>query len=121
VTTKNRIVAEFESHGLKCVIAWGGPLLENYNGYVQAPEGVKFVEHDLAVHGGVTWSDWRLPWEEEDGDRWWLGFDTAHAGDVVPGLAKLGIGQPGVFRDEDYVRNECVSLASQLAVKGQPS
>lgn len=121
MNTKNRIVAEFESHGLQCVIAWGGPLLQNYNGYVRAPEGVKFVEHDLAVHGGVTWSDWRLPWEEEDGDHWWLGFDTAHAGDVVPGLEKIGISQHGTFRDEDYVRNECVSLASQLAVKGQPS
>lgn len=115
---KNRVVAEFEAHGLKCVIAWGGPRLQNYNGYVQAPEGVKVVEHDLTVHGGVTWSDWRLPWEEQDGDRWWLGFDTAHAGDAVPGLEFIS---GGVFRDEDYVRNECIALASQLAVKGQPS
>jgi len=111
----DRVVEEFESHGLTCVISLGGPTLQNYCGYVQAPSGVKSTEEPFAVHGGVTWSDWRLPWEEQDGDRWWLGFDTAHAGDAVPGLEAIGLPTTGVFRDFDYVYDECVSLASQLA------
>jgi hypothetical protein len=114
----DRIVDEFESHGLKCVIALGGPALQNYCGYVQAPEGLTFTDEQFDVHGGVTWSHNRPPWEEQDGDRWWLGFDTCHAGDEVRGLpVSLG----GVFRDFDYVYDECVHLASQLAAKGQPS
>lgn len=109
-----RIVEEFEAHGLKCVIAFGGPGLRNYNGYVRAPEGVEFDEHSLDVHGGVTWDDWHLPWDDWDGrgDHRWLGFDTAHAGDATPGLPGF---EGGVFRDIDYVRAECVRLAEQLS------
>ena len=112
----DRVVDVFEAHGLRCVIALGGPLLRNYNGYVEAPAGDRDSDESFDVHGGVTWSDWRLPWEE-DGDRWWLGFDTAHAGDAVPGLSMTA----GIFRDVDYVREECIKLASQLAPKGSQS
>jgi hypothetical protein len=117
----DRVVDVFEAHGLRCVIALGGPMDRNYNGYVEAPAGVETSDGSLDVHGGVTWSDWRLPWEAECGDRWWLGFDTAHAGDAVPGLSSIGIETTGIFRDVDYVRDECIKLASQLAEKGQPS
>jgi hypothetical protein len=117
----DRVVDVFEAHGLRCVIALGGPLLRNYNGYVEAPAGANGSDESFDVHGGVTWSDWRLPWEEEDGERWWLGFDTSHAGDAVPGLSSIGIETTGIFRDVDYVRDECIKLASQLAPKGAQS
>lgn len=109
-----RVVDAFEAHGLLCVIARGGPTGQNFCGYVQAPDG--FVCNDgreFAVHGGVTWSDWRLPWQESDGERWWLGFDTCHGGDAVPGMPSIG----GVYRDIAYVQGECESLASQIAAR----
>lgn len=109
---RDRVVDVFESHGLRCVIALGGPALANYCGYVQCPEGFSRNNGEpFAVHGGVTWSDWKLPWEDKDGDRWWLGFDTCHAGDAMPGMPGIG----GVYRDIGYVQDECESLASQVS------
>jgi hypothetical protein len=39
----------------------------------------------VSVHGGLTWVENHLPTMETDG-YWWIGFDTAHAGDLVPAL-----------------------------------
>lgn len=49
---------------------------------------------------------------------WWLGFDCAHAGDLVPGMRRLlrGLIHDGdVYRTLDYVKNECRHLAQQLS------
>jgi len=43
---------------------------------------------------------------------WWVGFDCAHLGDVIPGL---GLQDDGVYRDESYVRAELENLARQAA------
>jgi hypothetical protein len=47
-------------------------------------------------------------------DIWWFGFDCAHAWDLVPGIS--GISQKGMYRDEEYVREELRKLAGQAAV-----
>jgi hypothetical protein len=52
------------------------PRMSHMNGYVRLPEGHPFEvldydDIDVSVHGGLTFS--------EDG---WIGFDTAHAGDI---------------------------------------
>lgn len=66
------------------------------------------------VHGGVTFANHR----SEDPDLWWFGFDCSHAGDYIPELAKLpglkGIMRDAVYRDQQYVVGECMSLAAQL-------
>lgn len=78
-----------------------------------------FCDHEkpetvTEVHGGLTYSSMG------DGEYlpegyWWFGFDCAHAGDYVPGLAGLRISLlVGVFRDKDYVEHECRNLAKQL-------
>jgi hypothetical protein len=44
-------------------------------------------------------------------DVWWLGFDCAHAGDLIPSIADIG----GTYKDEAYVRAELEDLARQAA------
>jgi hypothetical protein len=98
--------------------------------YEQAPEA-----RDIEVHGGLTFADKCAEGSEDEprichvpapgrpADVWWLGFDCAHAGDLVPGMqdayTAAGINRPGGYRDTyrtfAYVQAECTSLASQLA------
>lgn len=66
-----------------------------YNGYVGLPKnhmlfGLHYdiINESIDVHGGLTWSADHLPNQQPDG-LWWVGFDTAHAGDVVPGYDAL--------------------------------
>ncbi len=60
---------------------------------------------------------------------WWLGFDCAHSGDFVPGLARYNM--PGtaaqglessrdVYRDYEYVLAAVEGLAGQAAEPKPP-
>lgn len=92
----------------------------------------KYCGHDpacvLRVHGGLTFSDVCQPvhpGEEsehrichvvedgEDDNVWWLGFDTGHYHDLVPGMSYGS--WDGIYRDIAYVTSECADLAAQLA------
>lgn len=87
----------------------------------------------VSVHGGITYGGkcqghiCHVPEPGETDDVYWLGFDTAHAGDYWPGRGRwLGIvnGIHGVdlreplvgerYRGVDFVRAECERLAAQL-------
>ena len=119
--------------GLPCLIkrndfgAWCG--------YVGVPEGHRCfgMEYDKAdgefaidVHGGLTYADFCDPRENEHGichvagpgepdHVWWLGFDTAHAFDRVPGMGRYVGGLPSMaYRDITYVTSQVTSLAQQL-------
>lgn len=52
-------------------------------------------------------------------DLWWLGFDTDHAGDLVPKghLDKRHRG--GVYRDQSFVYGQCLALARRLRSVGE--
>jgi hypothetical protein len=93
----------------------------------------------LRVHGGLTFADFCQEGEEGTGichvpqpgqpERvYWLGFDMAHAGDIMPGMdAQLrAIGHEPIryapiwgdddeYRTLEYVQAECAHLADQLA------
>lgn len=60
----------------------------------------------IDVHGGVTFSG---DWKNKNIPGFWWGFDCAHAGDKTP------YSPDGEFRDLDYVKAECASMAYQLA------
>lgn len=101
-------------------------------GYVGVPRTHKFYGHDydstplesIHVHGSLTFASscqegapegqgvCHIPEPGRDGDVWWLGFDTAHAGDWAPSLRRFG-GE--IYRTFDYVRAQCAHLAEQLA------
>lgn len=72
----------------------------------------------IRVHGGLTYSDafhGILP-DDQPKDLWWVGFDCAHYGDKVL-MHDYFSSEGSVFRDADYVEEECEKLASQLFAK----
>jgi len=81
------------------------------------------LEMIIRVHGGLTFSQ-QGDGETWDKDLWWLGFDCAHSGDLVPGMyEKYGVVLPErftqlqhdeVYRNIDYIKNETMRLAEQL-------
>ena len=82
-------------------------------GYVKMPDDSLFCRKDydsdplcnLQVHGGLTYAD-----ELVNEDGWWIGFDCAHHGDMIP-YFNDHIGQ---YRDMKYVVQELKNLVHQL-------
>lgn len=70
---------------------------------------VKASFEDLSVHGGVTYDSLNSPIKAmpEEG-LFWIGFDCAHSGDRTASSLN------GIFRDVDFCKAECESLAKQL-------
>lgn len=119
-----------EDTGLPC-LARRGPLGQ-WCGYVAVPPGHPWhgADYDalpVDVHGGLTFAApcdesagiCHAPRPGEPGDVWWLGFDCAHLGDLVPGMVRLNLppfpGSSEVYRPLAYVRRECAELARQVA------
>lgn len=87
-------------------IEWSGHLC----GYVKIPEGhpshgKDYFDIDVDVHGGLTYGQFR-------DDGYWIGFDCAHFGDLLPkSPSRFG----GVFRDKEYVLRELKHMTEQIA------
>lgn len=62
------------------------------------------------VHGSLTFAG-----ELRGVEGHWFGFDCAHAGDLNPGYSLPFTSDDDEYRDIEYVRAECRSLAEQLA------
>ena len=125
-------------------------------GYVGVSEGHpwfgKDYDYDMEpypdVHGGITYGDLceddapeaigicHVPAPGEPDRVWWLGFDCAHSGDLIPGLewthreVEAKMREEGhivdsqwrdVYRDVAYVRHECEGLARQAINQGRTS
>lgn len=94
-------------------------------GYVAVPKGhpafgVEYGDgllSEIYVHGGLTYADGCEKYPIEAPDLWWLGYDCAHSGDLVPGLVeRIGrMGHHDVLRTLDYCERECENLATQLS------
>lgn len=116
---------EFEHAGLKCLIL-RNPELLHLNGYVALPPGhpcygKAYDDIDVEIHGGLTFAS------EGDGEMWekgywWVGFDCAHAGDLVPKMLEIlerEAWEWETYRNFLYVRVKIKTLAEQLAnIKG---
>lgn len=83
------------------------------------PNDIK-VSLAFDVHGGLTFSKFG-----KDSDLWWFGFDCAHSGDLIPyqlsWISPSDMGRfseiiEAVYRDIEYVKSECDSLALQLSL-----
>lgn len=131
---------EFYAHGLACLMV-RNKIVGHWCGYVAVPpehplHGVSCDSErvdDVVVHGGLTYEGGcfgdicHAAKSGEADDVWWLGFDAAHAGDLMPGAAadlrelkelSAKLRNPygeWPYRDEAYVRAECEALAKQLA------
>jgi len=95
--------------------------LKTWCGYVGVGEGHPLYEiyyndiDEIIVHGGLTFSGF---FEADNSinqylNVWWLGFDCAHVGDLIPGVTYTRTGD--VYRNIDFVKDECKSLARQLS------
>lgn len=117
---------EFEQAGLKCLILRHHEL-GHLCGYVAVPKGhlcwgkdYDHIPYDdlfpVEVHGGLTFSREGngATWQK---GYWWLGFDCAHAWDLVPEMLEL-IGRERreyeTYRNFAYVRAQVKSLAEQV-------
>jgi hypothetical protein len=90
---------EFVHAGFQCLLV-RNPTLFHWCGYVGIPPGHPHFGKDyddiddtvLEVHGGVTYADscrgavCHIPKLGEEENLFWIGFDCAHAGDLVPGM-----------------------------------
>lgn len=147
----DKIQFEDEATGYPCLIVRNrmGALC----GYVGVPAGHRFhgvgyddvrvgdsAEYDDAnyppAHGGLTFADkchegvpegegiCHIPGPGEPDDPWWLGFDTAHGDDVIPGMLamdeKYGTAgsrsywSDGTYKDVAYVKRNIAELAEWL-------
>lgn len=113
---------EFKHASLKCLILRHSEL-GHLCGYVGLPKGhpcygkdYNHIPYDdlspLEVHGGLTFS------REGNGDKWsegywWVGFDCAHAFDIVPYMP-FPVPVSGTYRNFQYVKCEIKGLADQL-------
>jgi hypothetical protein len=124
---------------IRRLMVWEGPNNEHLsmgqlNGYIQLPAHHPWVfqdpfEIDCDVHGGITFGG-----PDEKGD-YWIGFDCAHSGDIVPSHKDIGenvkkemverfpflsetLNASPIFeshyRNIDYVKKECESLVDQM-------
>lgn len=113
---------DWEYCGFKCLIL-RSPEMKHLCGYVGLPKWHPYYKKeyndvDVEVHGGLTFS------REGSGDKWekdywWIGFDCAHIGDLVPEMEKISrqLNFPKgyeTYRNIDYVRNETERLVEQI-------
>ncbi len=117
---------EWRHKGVPCLMRRGTS--GGWCGYAATPpghpwHGVDFWDlRGVEVHGGPTYSSkcageiCHVPAAGESDDVWWIGFDSAHDGDLVPTWERIpGMGCfGGVYRTADYVKNEVERLAEQL-------
>lgn len=98
-------------------------------GYVGVPSShpaymKSYDDVDVRVHGGLTYADkcndviCHVPEPGMPDDVWWLGFDTAHSGDLSPMMTRFRFKDYGdIYRDVNYTRKETEQLAEQLAAQ----
>lgn len=78
---------------------------------------------NIEVHGGLTYSDRHHAQLgcQSDKSLWWFGFDCSHAWDISPAMGALTASKRRTvyhdweYRTLDYVEDQCVKLARQLA------
>lgn len=98
---------DFEYKGYRChIIRVGIPYSGHLCGYIEIPEGHELYKMDydeiedkyqglLPAHGGLTFSDFV-------DNKYWIGFDCLHCGDLQPMYAK---GFERFRRENDTYKN----------------
>lgn len=118
----------------------GHPAFEVDYDYVRPDGDESYIE----VHGGLTYAAFcqdtkdesrgvcHVPFAGRPHRVWWLGFDCAHSGDVLPSMERSYSDMPAdlakqlkgyrrhdVYRDRAYVEAEVARLAAQLKAMAQ--
>ena len=112
---------DFIHAGFSCLILRND--IGNWCGYVGVPKEHTCYgkgEEDFLVHGGITYTSkckppiCHIPQEGMPDDVWWLGFDTAHLGDMSP-CKSIHLFPGDTYKNMQYIINETKSLAEQLS------
>lgn len=79
----------------------------------------KSTSRSLYPHGGLTYSSPLLvnASTEVPPNVWWLGFDAAHGGDLIPMIDKIAPTEGAdrdVYRTQAYMMDECARLAEAV-------
>lgn len=95
-------------------------------GYVGVAEGHPWYGKDyedlpdVEVHGGLTYSRFRTENpqnSEQEKALWWLGFDCAHSGDYLPGMAHVTVLlAEWTMMDSGYMDLEAVRWETEFLV-----
>lgn len=75
--------------------------------------GVGYDEININAHGGLTYDGY------DENENWVIGFDCSHYGDLTPYFILTGeytFVQNGIYRDMQYVKAQCESMAEQASV-----
>lgn len=84
-------------------LAWGR--FKKYNCTRREYRGLPWVE----VHGGITYAD-KLCYRGYALRGYWIGFDCAHYGDLVPSMENFG----GSYKTLGFVLREIDQLSGQM-------
>ena len=75
--------------------------------------GKEYDDIPVSCHGGLTYGS-------DQGDNWVIGFDCAHSGDLQPFYSDQEFYEySGVYRDMDFVTEECESICEQISEKSK--
>lgn len=103
---------EFKYKGYNCKIR-RVEHVRHLCGYVLLPKehylyGKEYCDIDIDCHGGLSYS-------EKENEYWVIGFDCAHACDLIPGLhEKAKSGSFGIYRNMGYVKSELRKIVNQI-------
>jgi len=112
-------------------------MLGALNGYVaidvdHAFHAVDYFDVNVSVHGGVTYASYELPltaitdvlnnkeiyikspYLNVSKRAWWVGFDCAHAGDIIPKMSRGIQDIMDTYKDIEFVKAELKQLVDQL-------
>lgn len=131
---------EFQYKGYKCLI-FRNPNTLHLCGYVELPKGHRYYEKSymdnkleaIEVHGGLTFSDEGLNYPDfiQQKDKWYIGFDCAHSGDLLPtyhtdeltstmlksmtGILEGYSDERGnTYKDMEFCTKECKKIVNQI-------
>lgn len=111
------IEREWKHKGLDCCVV----LVHGRHrcGYVRVPRGnpafivENYDDIPVEVHGGLTFSSFGTEWDKNK-KHFWVGFDCAHAGDLIINESNDGYKQDWKFWTLDMVVEETNLLAAQI-------
>lgn len=80
---------EFTYKGVNCLIVRNS-IFKHLNGYIECQDdAMKEKLRDLTAHGSWTYEEKRNPTSNKKSSHVWIGFDCAHANDLLPGISEL--------------------------------
>jgi len=107
----------WETHGLSSKVCIDGE--ERY------PTKEEYANSRSPLDEGSIWNRMTFPKIDEPKeepyphdtgmDLYWIGFDCAHAMDIIPGIDGSLSRNGSTYKDEEYVRNEIAGMVSQAA------